>query len=133
KLHPHQADLSADQLRAPYEPLSDLARQIWLWLEARRLGQNFEDPAQYAFDSRDNCPETAPWRNALINLRTKPQPWRQLFRYPRDRVLRSLPLLLWCWPTNQTTLRFLQRQLSTPATDFSQLVDAYRALWAQFN
>jgi len=133
KLHPHQADLSADQLRAPYEPLSDLARQIWLWLEARRLGQNFEDPTQYAFDSSDKCPETARWRNALINLRTKTQPWCQLFRYPRDRVLRSLPLLLWCWPINQTTLRFLQRQLSTSATDFSQLVDAYRALWAQFN
>ena len=99
------------------------------------MGQNFQNPGEYAFDRSDKCPETAAWRNALINLRTNRRRFDQLFRYPRERVLRSLPLLLWAYnqPPKQTTLEFLQRQLRTTATEFPQLVDAYRTLWAQFN
>ena len=135
KLHPSQSDLSAEQLRTEHQAVSKLARELWLWLESRRLGQNFQDIPQYAFNSSNKCPETKSLRNLLINFRTDRHHFREPFHYPRERLLRSLPLLLWSWndPPQEKLLRFLQRQLSTKPISFTQFVDSYRSLWAQFN
>jgi hypothetical protein len=56
-------------------------------------------------------------------------------RYPRERLLNTLPLLLWnAENLNEVSnLRFIQQQLRTDATEFSQLVRAYESLWKIYN
>jgi hypothetical protein len=155
KLHPEKAILNRVDLAEIHEEVSNVALKIWLWLESRRLQSKFSSVAEYALSGINKCPETNPWRNALINLRTfrRRALSRKLGRYPRERLLNSLPLLL--WPNepgdggqkpeirSQGTpdssefapkiVDFLQRELPTSSESFRSLVATYRTLWSRFN
>ncbi len=138
KLHPVRSGETSDALRVRHAGLLERSRQLWLWLENRRLGTAFPSPRDYAFSPVDKCPETPAWRNWLINLRT----FRAgtLFaararRYPRQRLFHALCLLLWetAPERDEAIRRRLHAELDTAAADYAGLVAAYAALWGRFN
>jgi hypothetical protein len=138
KLHPVHSACSRAELARQHAELSALARQFWLWLENRRLGSAFASPREYALSAADKCPETSALRNRLVNARAF-GPAAALrsgsARYPRQRLLHSLCLLLWEHQvlTDAALLQTVQRELHTPALDFAGLVGAYEQLWHRFN
>lgn len=137
KLHPIRSRLSREALATQHLELSLLAQRVWLWLESQRLGIRFSTTQQYALSTGDKCPETLALRNRLVNARNF-GPLRALSlsgsRYPRERLLRALPLLLWERHVlaDEWLLAAVQRELSTNTTLFSGLVEAYEKLWHRF-
>lgn len=72
----------------------------------------------------------------LANIKTFGlSPIKFLAGYPRARLLRSLPLLLWRNRPGAriSNLPFLQKQLATEAADFGGLLNAYSRLWTRYN
>ena len=138
KLHPRRVPPVGMDLRAKHAEVSALAREVWLWLENRRLGKAFESTRAYSLAGNDKCPETSALKNSLINLRTFGT--RALFapargRYPRERVLNSLPLLLWHAEEIRAgaVKNHLQAQLTTSAAEWPDFVAAYTGLWRRFS
>lgn len=138
KLFPVRTVATRAALQQEQERLVRLGLGLWLWLEGRRLGWTSPNAAAYAQDPRDLCPETGPVRNLLVNLRT----FRGgafdgggLVRYPRERLLRSLALLLWEPRVlrDAVLLTLVQQALRCGATDLSGLVQGYQRLWQRFN
>jgi len=137
KLHPRQIWKSVLEFELEHRQLSALCLKIWLWLENRRLGCNFSSVRDYAFHRRAKCPEAARWRNYLLNLRIfgakaalAPVSWR----YPRERLLNALALLLWNGEASQAPeiTRHLQKQLSTSAVDWPGFVATYKQIWPKY-
>ncbi|MBI3885779.1 MAG: hypothetical protein HY302_08650 [Opitutae bacterium] len=137
KLRPERSLATAAQLRAEWETVSLLARHLWLWIEGRRLQRRFRRPREYALCAADKCPETSRLRNFALNL------WRRglralwacgATRYPRERLLRTLPLLLWepAALSQSVLLRHLRRELDSTAEAFSGFVSDYTRLWARY-
>src|SRR5262249_18540495 len=131
KLHPRHFDKPRDEFAAEHREVSDLAQNLWLWLEGRRLNRRFVSPVAYASDTTRKCTDSAAWRNFVLNLRSfgsgvmlDSMAWR----YPRERLFNALSLLLWDSnePSDPTHVRQLQRQLATNAADWSGLVAAYK-------
>jgi hypothetical protein len=56
------------------------------------------------------------------------------WRYPRERLLNSLPLLLWNGEVTKDSqvLHGLQRELQTQSRDWSGFVKAYQKIWAGY-
>ncbi|MGV3775063.1 MAG: hypothetical protein ACO1QB_19355 [Verrucomicrobiales bacterium] len=138
KLHPFQSNEPQAALMEEHARVKRLAEQLWLWLEERRLKKSFKTVGDYAVDRASKCPETSKAKNLLINAARfgpKTALTRERATYPRERLLRALPLLLWAAPAIQKveTIHFLQKQLMTSATSFNQLVEAYENLWRQYN
>jgi hypothetical protein len=135
KLHPIKTARPVEELRAELESLKVIARQLWLQLESRRLNHSFPNVRAYSLHEGDKCPETDSRRNRLINARRFGTREMLNARYPRERLLNTLPLLL--WESNKLDqaelLTFVQSQLRTPETDFTQLVRAYECLWKIYN
>jgi hypothetical protein len=134
KLHPVAGAIPRDALFAEHGEITALAMKCWLWLEARRLGRAFPSARAYAEDAHDVCPGSSPFFNILLNLRAdgfrlraKPRPWR----HPRQRLFRSLSLLLWePGATDEPALkRRIQAELNTRASSYGECVAAYRDLW----
>jgi hypothetical protein len=138
KLHPHRTTSSRPALQKWHQEISQLALELWLWLETRRLDGTFASAQDYALSPRPKCPETKWWRNYLVNLKAfgprRLLP-RDAARYPRERILEALSLLLWEPKTcaDPPLLRHVQSALHTSASTFPELVQAYRALWHRFN
>jgi hypothetical protein len=137
KLHPTRPYRSAPELRDDLRRVSLLACRLWLWLESRRLGAAFRTPGGYALHPPAKYPGTFPWRNWLVTARHLG--WRELFspaafRYPRERLLRALPVLLWqpALVGNSRVRARLQKDLRTTATDEPGLIAAYTRLWEVF-
>jgi hypothetical protein len=138
KLLPVRTSAPRASLQAEQDRLRRLGLGLWLWLESRRLGRASGSASAYALDVGDLCPETSPLRNLLVNLRTfgarglDPERW---LRYPRERLLRSLALLLWEPASLQDPeLRaYLHAELRTTSADLPGLVKAYQQLWQRFN
>lgn len=136
KLHPSRCRQNSAELRPEFEFLKDAAREIWLWLENRRLGRVFKRIQDYALDESNKCPEKSGWKNRLINARAFGKTAILSSRYPRERLLNSLALLLWVPETvKDAELRQHvcgQLQAST-AADLRGLTDAYERLWKRYN
>lgn len=137
KLHPEKVNRPIASFQAEHEAISRLAEEVWLWLENRRLHKDFSSIHDYAFSELAKCSGSPPSRNALLNARTFGTVC--LFdgsaaRYPRERLLNSLPLLLWDEPMNDLKVkRHLQKQLRTIASDWQGFVTAYKAVWPKFS
>jgi len=129
KLHPTRSTETREILSARHAELSAVGQQLWLWLEAKRLGTRFATPRDYAFSGADLCPETSVWRNRLVNARAFGGSGLACGRYPRERLFRSLALLLW----EQNEFGKVRSELRSDATDFTGLVSAYENLWKRFN
>jgi hypothetical protein len=134
KLHPYVSQEVALELRKEHEAITKLAGEVFLWLEERRLGQRFQTHRDYAFSNVSKQSDTRRLRNVLINLRAfGPRSVRA--RYPRERLLESLALLLWTPSVmnDSEALSKLQSDLVTDESTFIGLVDAYRKIWNRFN
>jgi hypothetical protein len=138
KLHPHKSQGSRQMFLERQKHLRSLGKKLWLWLESRRLRRKFSDNRDYALSEINKCPETSEARNRLVNAKTfgpifliKPES----SRYPRERLLNSLALLLWEPEVlqDQVLLEKVQNELRSAQTDFSGLVGDYEKLWRRFN
>jgi hypothetical protein len=135
KLHPTRSTESRAVLAARHQELCALGGQLWLWLEARRLARPFATARDYAVSTVDKCPETAPLRNRLVNGRAFGMAGLASNRYPRERLLHALALLLWekSALTDPALRAVIQASLRTPAGDLAGLVSAYSKIWERFN
>jgi hypothetical protein len=135
KLHPTQSRETRETLAARHAALADLGRQLWLWLESKRLGIPLRSPRDYAFSPPNKCPETSAGRNRLVNLRAFGPAGLACARYPRERLFNALTLLLWepAVVTDPALLGKIQAELQTNANDFAGLVAAFQQLWNRFN
>ena len=99
------------------------------------MGKTFATARDYALSNINKCPETSTLRNRLVNLRAFGPAGLASGRYPRERLLTTLPLLLWekTALTNPDLLAKIQTQLRTTATDLAGLVAAYSVIWGRFN
>lgn len=138
KLHPQRSTPNDTTLADKHREVSLIARQVWLWLENRRLNSRFTTLSEYAFSSVNKCMETSGAKNFLLNLATfRGQAFSGagLCRYPRERVLSALPLLLWPEDASQNgeIHRHLRRQLATKANNWNDFVAAYTRIWQRFS
>jgi hypothetical protein len=135
KLHPFRERAPRDQFLSSHRELTRLALQQWLWIENTRLQANFPNLREYSLSRIDKRVGGVLWRNLLLNIKTfgaAATMDRSCPRYPRERLMNSLPLLL---NENQAfiqpeTRRYLQGQLHTRAEDWAGLVAAYKQLWS---
>lgn len=137
KLRPARSTAARETLARTHRQVSALAQRVWLWLEEHRLGVRLATARDYAMSSIDKCPEAAGGRNALINLKlfgARVSPGSAIV-HPRNRVLNTLPLLLWEPMALDTPelLQRLQQELRTEAREFPGLMKAYRSIWEQVN
>jgi len=142
KLHPKRIVKSLEEFKAEHEQISQVANRVWLWLEGRRLNRSFETAREYAMSDISKCDSPAErrhsqaWRNVLLNARTfgAKGVLDKAMRYPRERLLNALPLLLWEEPLNDLRVKyFLQKELRTAASDWQGFVTAYKAVWPKFS
>ena len=115
KLHPKRSTQTRDELLRELSELSQLAQNIFLQLESRRLDINLSTPLDYIASKANKCPEIPLWKNVLIRLRTRGVS-SGLARYPREHLLHELVTMLWT-----------KRRASSSA------VRRYAALWHRFN
>lgn len=138
KLHPRTLPPHGEDLRKKLKEVSTLAQLLWVWLENRRLRKNFESVWDYALDHGNKCPETSTVKNRLLSMRSFGAGAllkSTAGRYPRERLLRSLPLLLW-HPNDidhQLAAPCLRSQLMTDETDWPSLVARYTEIWQQYS
>jgi hypothetical protein len=134
KLHPVIDQAGHSLLQDQHASVSALAERVWLWVESRRLNRHFTSAREYSEYEASKCDEGPAWRNCLLNFRTfglKAALSGNAHRYPRERLLNSLPLLLWNSEvaTEPRLQRYLQGQLATGAVDWPGLVGAYKSVW----
>jgi hypothetical protein len=137
KLHPGRSSDCANEFESLHRELSHLASDLWFWIESIRLQEPFFTPRDYSLYRSPKCPESAAWRNYLLNLRTfglKAITDALAWRYPRERLFNALPLLLWepKAAAEPTMRRLLQKQLHTTAPDWSGWVAAYKNIWPNY-
>jgi hypothetical protein len=137
KLHPRRSSGGLDEFGAIHRELSRLSSDLWFWLESIRLQEPLFTPRDYSLYRSSKCPESRPWRNYLLSLKTfglKAFIDALAWRYPRERLFNALPLLLWePEPSAQPALRLLlQKQLCTAATDWAGWVAAYKNIWPSY-
>jgi hypothetical protein len=137
KLHPYRAQSSNVTLNSHHGEVSALAREVWLWLENRRLGAQFKSTTEYGLSTINKCRETSGAKNFLLNvnaLGARALLNGNALRYPRERVLSALPLLLWPEANqNGSAERHLRRALVTGATNWEGFVSAYTRIWQRFS
>ncbi len=137
KLHPHRAINSHAGHAKQLEEMSALGRQLWLWLESRRLHREFSSARDYALAGLSKCPETAAWRNGALNLRAfglRALWGGNIFRFPRERLFNALCLLLWDdRALNEPALvRRLKSELHTTTGEWPDLIRAYQNIWQNY-
>lgn len=135
KLHPYQSSASQDELKALHARVCQTAWAVWQWQEQQRLGIPAGSPLSYG-RSGNKCPETSAVKNALIRLRTfglKGVLSPSLFRYPREALLNTLPLLLWAPELVPANSGWLSRQFVSPVTTWADSLTTYARLWERFN
>jgi hypothetical protein len=135
KLHPSRLLKSVPEFQEEHRELTELALQVWLWVENRRLNTRFTTIEQYAFSPLTKCSGTSILKNVLLSLRTfGPGATLDRYsqRYPRERLMNALPLLLGGGePAAQSQARRrLQQQLHTHAEDWAGFVQAYKRVWS---
>ncbi len=137
KLHPRRSCGHADEFESLHRELSHLSCDLWFWVESIRLQEPFFTPRDYSLYRYPKCPESAAWRNYFLNLKTfglKAISDAIAWRYPRERLFNTLPLLLWepAAPAEPIMRRLLQKQLHTRASDWSGWVAAYKNIWPNY-
>src|SRR5204863_1618288 len=70
KLEPRRISRPVVQFEKEMCELDALALDVWLWMENRRLGYQFQSIRDYALHPRVKCPGTSAWHNYLLGLRS---------------------------------------------------------------
>lgn len=134
KLHPYRSEATREELAARHRDVTELARDVWLWIEGRRLGTNFSSVRAYLAAPLRTWPGTSRLRNMLISLKifgTNIPLDTALGCHPRTRVLHTLAAALWEPAAfhSPELLSRLQGELRTRANTVPAMLDAYRTLW----
>ena len=133
KLQPYRSRLSRAALLQQLLITSSLALRVWLWLENRRLGVEFQCPTDYVASPMDKWPDSRRWRNWLANVNVfgpRSSFFPRLWRHPRNRILNALTMLLWMRAESSAQLRHeVQRELLLKRAD--GLIRAYRERWGR--
>lgn len=137
KLHPVQSTESRGDLQRRHSEISGLAQAVWLWLENKRLNASFLTTEAYALSECDKCPETAAWKNRLLNLREfgfREAAGPRGGYYPRQRLLTALPLLLWAGTAEKIPFRWkVEEELQASGGKRADFIAAYYRLWSRYN
>lgn len=136
KLHPARSAASRGELAALHRRVSAAAKAVWMWLEQKRLGSGPLTPLAYSTSRLNKCPESLLLKNPLLRLRTfgvRGLLHPSAFRYPREGLLNSLPLLLWEPQAVAAHRSHLSRQLGVSIASWQDAVTAYARLWARYN
>jgi hypothetical protein len=138
KLHPTRGTGPRDHYWDRFCELTELGLQLWLWLESRRLHVKFSSARHYALHPLNKCPEKSRWRNRLVQVKNfgfSALLRRESERYPREKLLNTLPLLLWDADalTDPVLLGHVQGNLGTDAKHLADLTRAYESIWRRFN
>jgi hypothetical protein len=138
KLHPFKSSASREELAKSHTDASQFAKELWLWLENRRLGKRFSKVEEYSFCQTPKCPESEPLKNLALTARTfgvLSSISSGAARYPRERLLNTLPLLLWLdAPLSRPETRArIEGQLRTHGGDLQSAISAYKAIWNRYN
>ncbi len=135
KLRPQPGPQPGENLAAQLAAVSAVAMRCWLAIEEERLGRSFLNVRAYVDDPGPKLPGTSALRNFLTSARLGDL--RSLAshptRPPRERLLRTLPILLWIpTPLADPRLRaLLRRDLGRPVQTLPEAIAAYRSLWEQ--
>jgi hypothetical protein len=138
KLHPQRSTESRADLGVQHAIVTALAREVWLWLEERRLNTKFASTRAYAQSRSVKWPESAGARNALVNARAlgaRSLLSGRAMSHPRERILHAMTLLLWepdMFGSPELLAR-MQGELQTETKTFPEAMRAYRELWARVN
>jgi len=132
-LHPPVSVDGKDALIARHRRASETAKSLWLWLEKERLKESFASVQEYARARGSKCPGTNVWQHMWLNARMFGKgalwsKWRSCD--PRERVLRSLPLLLW-GPTEPDDEVLLGACLEADSKNFPVAMAAFEKLLRQ--
>jgi hypothetical protein len=133
KLHPVRTARAREDLRHELDFLKELGRDLWLHLESKRLGQPFSSVPSYCWAPHPLCPETKPLRNRLVDVRTFGLAGISSDRYPRERLLRSFPMLLWPEEGLREPFALPREQLRGNGTTLREMVRSYESLWRVYN
>lgn len=132
KLRPSPGTSTREELQALHQAVTKAAWAVWSWQEGKRLGIPAVSPLKYG-RAGNKCPETSPLKNALVRLRAFGAKGLLSFRYPREGLLNSLPLLLWAPELVPANTAWLSKQLVSPISNRQQAIAAYEKLWHRFN
>ena len=135
KLHPRVSTETHDELVRQWESVSRTAWSVWQDLAGRQLGEDFARPADYAASRATLCPGSPAWRNRLVHAKHfgfKAAFGPMAARYPRERLFRSLAVLLWGQAEARESA-MARNWLRAETDDFTGLVAAYRDWWNRFN
>jgi hypothetical protein len=134
KLYPTRSDASLADLRADHAEVTSLAGELWLWIEGKRLNRRFQSLEEYAACEEVKCQGTPGWWNYLLNLRTfglRAAMDSAAWRYPRERLLNALPILL--WEDQPARCREdIRELLHAPSSEWPKLVQAYKEVWPSY-
>ena len=137
KLHPQRLKKLEVTFGNEYLRLVDLAKEVWLWLESRRLNEKFLTASDYAMDAMDKWPGTTAWKNLCLTAKTfgpTAAVASHSGRYPRARLFNALTLLLWNSDhvAQPPFLDSLQKELHTNAADWPGLVEVFKRVWPAY-
>jgi len=134
KLHPAKSEETRDELAFELNDVIAFARDLWLWLESKRLRHSFISARHYGTNTMPKLPESKRSRNVLQNLKLFRRPilWGAL-RHPRGRVLESLAVLLWepVALTDSALRNLLERNLRAKMRDRATAVRRYATAWSR--
>jgi hypothetical protein len=138
KLHPQSSNEPAVSFFERHARISELGRKLWLWLENRRLNSNFSNIREYALSPGNKCPEVSAVKARVISAKffgISSIAEHGSSRYPRERLLCTLPLLLWdsAATRDRNLISFIQNQLRSSEMSYHQWVNAYQKIWSRFN
>lgn len=137
KLHPTAPPAPAELFRE-FRSLAQMSCRVWLALEAVRLGRDFRSPLAYFDDPYPKLPGRSAFGHLALHLRTfglSGAPWDgAMLRYPRERLLRALPVLLWeAAALERSVIReSVRRCLGARGASRPELIAAYTRLWERY-
>ncbi len=136
KLHPVRASEDRETLAETHAEISKVAWAVWQWLAEKRFGTKYESPSKFSTATRSKCPETRRLKNLLVRMRAfglSAGLRAGRFRYPREALINTLPILLWEQASFPESRAFIGKQLSEDPGTWSEALAAYTKLWEQFN
>lgn len=129
KLHPYRSVAEPIALRAQLQQTIEQFETVWLWLENRRLGQDFTSLTEYCESRVNKCPATNPLRNLLLNTRVfggLSLRCSNAFRHPRERLFHALALLL---ENENPPRQKLNQLLGRRPRSQRSIMESYHEVW----
>lgn len=136
KFHPDYGRYAAEDAARWQERVVRLWLETLAWFEQQRLGRAFGDWDAYALPSVPKGQGQSRWRNAAIAVRDfglaeLPRRPRWCLRYPRERLIAALPLLL--SRPDRPASPILADALALPeGASWTQATESFLRLWRRF-